>query len=151
MPKPYVKRTPELEEEILHRLSKGEPLDKICMPDDMPTPRTVIKWGETDDDFLSRYREARNDGFDALAYSALELARKPYDKLEDGRIDPSVVSARKLEIWTILELLKKWDPKRYGERVALDHGAQGSLADLLELARSRVVAAGRERRESATS
>lgn len=117
----YVQRTPELEGEILDRISRGEPLDKICAEAGKPRPRSVRKWAESDEEFAKAYREARDDGFDALAYGALELARKVYDKLEDGRIDPAVVAARKLEIWTILELLKKWDPKRYGDMIKQQH------------------------------
>ena len=47
---------------------------------------------------------------------------------------------RKLRIDTRLKLLAKWNPKKWGDRMALDHGVQDNLAERLKAARERSTA-----------
>ncbi len=143
----YVERTPEIENAILERLAKGEPLNQICSGEGMPRPRTVRYWVSEDEAFAKAYQEARDDGFDAIAASCLEIADDGTNDYMEGKDGPVFnaehVQRSKLRIWTRFELLKKWDPKRYGDLIGIEHSAKGSIADLLELARGRILAAGR--------
>lgn len=108
--------TPELVSEICDRLSKGEPLAAICRDDHMPSRGTVYAWAKDRPDVSERIARARDDGFDAIAGECLEIADKT--TVEDVQRD-------RLRVETRLKLLAKWDPKRYGDKVALTGGSEG--------------------------
>ena len=68
-------------------------------------------------------------GLDAIADDALSMSDKEPPKV-GGKVDQGYVSWIKHRVWTRLQLLAKWDPKRYGDRVAIA-GAEG--APLIQL------------------
>lgn len=118
------KYTQELVQAIAARLSRGEPLAKICRDDGMPEPNTVRNWMEARPDILSLIARAREDGEDLLAAECLEIAddgRRDYVPNDDGRevVDHDHIQRSKLRIDTRLKLLAKWNPKKYGEKVAI--------------------------------
>lgn len=125
--------TEEVAEAICSRLSKGEPLAHICDNEAMPAVRTVSDWKRDHEGFSANFARARDDGFDALAAQALEIADTPLPGVEtttkpDGSVETregDMLGHRKLQIETRLKLLAKWDPKRYGDKVALTGGAEG--------------------------
>lgn len=120
--------TSEIAEEIIGRLSEGEPLAVICRDEHMPSVRTVSHWKETQEGFAAAFGLARDVGFDALAARCLEIANTPLEGVEtttdaDGKVTEKrgdMLGHRKLQIETILKLLAKWDPRRYGERLHTD-------------------------------
>jgi hypothetical protein len=121
-----VERTPELYAEIVERLSKGEPMAKICRDEHMPTDRAVRMWQEQDGDFASAIARAREDGFDAIAADCLDIAddgtndyvtKERPDGSSYDAFDAEHVQRSKLRVETRLKLLAKWDPKRYGEKL----------------------------------
>ncbi len=161
------KKTAKLVQAIVERLSEGEPLAQICRDEGMPAARTVREWQQTDETVSAAIARAREEGFDAIAAECLRIADTPMPgkiekrellgvlkhKDEDGkeqsmalpeaelvvteeRIE-DMLGHRKLQIETRLKLLAKWDPKRYGERLAVDHGVQDNLAERLRAARER--------------
>ena len=111
------RRTPELEAEIVARLSKGEPMAVICRDEHMPDRTTVWDWTQADPDLAQRIARAREDGFDAIANRTRATARKL--SAEDGGDSTGDVQRDKLIIETDLKLLAKWDPKRYGDRTTV--------------------------------
>jgi len=121
------KRTPELEAEVLARLSAGEPLANICRDEHMPHMSTWRQWCRADEILDIAHGRARDDGFDAIAADTLEIAdddRRDWEALTDAdgnvtgiRVDGEHVTRSKLRIETRLKLLAKWDPKRYGDRM----------------------------------
>lgn len=124
--------TPELVSEICERLSKGEPLAVICRDAHMPNDDTVRDWMERSSDVKRDIARAREAGFDAIALEALQIAD---DSKQDFRMtdrgpayDAEHVQRSKLRVETRLKLLAKWDPKRYGEKIAL--GAAEDLPPL---------------------
>lgn len=139
------KFTPEIAAEICARLSKGEPLARICRDDHMPEPRTVWTWRDEREEFSSDIARAREEGFDALAAECLEIANttvegvesttKPNGDVEEKRGD--MLGHRKLQIETRLKLLAKWDPKRYGERVHQEHSGELTVLGLAERMRQQ--------------
>jgi hypothetical protein len=73
----------------------------------------------------SAIARARDAGFDKIALDALRIADTPIfgeeiTESEDGmQVKKSdMLGHRKLQVETRLKLLAKWDPKRYGERMA---------------------------------
>lgn len=142
------KRTKKVEATICRRLSAGETLRSICRADGMPHWNTVYDWMEADTAFSGRIARARELGHDAIAEECMAIAesheagetvvekkvgRKKSTEIRKG----DMVEHRKLKIWTRLQLLAKWNPKKYGERVALDHGVQSDIVERLNAGRRR--------------
>ena len=115
--------TPELAEEILLRLSNGEPLAVICRDDHMPCADTVREWGRKDAEFSLAYARARATGFDTIAWRARQTLRGK--TAEAGGESTGDVQRDKAIADFDLKLLSKWDPKRYGEKIAHVGGGPG--------------------------
>lgn len=117
------KYTPQIAQEICERLSTGEPLAQICRDDHMPSSRTVGDWKVAHEQFSADFARAREDGFDAIALDCLAIADETkFDTVstEAGeRANSEWISRSKLRVETRLKLLAKWDPKRYGEKMAI--------------------------------
>jgi len=112
--------------EITDRLSKGEPLAVICRDKHMPAVRTVSHWKESNPAFLADFARARDEGFDAIAQDCLEIADetgRDTKYTDQGHVIPDGewISRSRLRVETRLKLLAKWCPKRYGEKVELEH------------------------------
>lgn len=110
---------------ICLRLATGkEPMTVICRELDVPV-RTVNQWRQEDAEIALQFDEARDMGYDAIAADCMEIAddgSRDYMTLADGREVPDHdhISRSKLRIETRLKLLAKWDPKRYGDKTAVD-------------------------------
>lgn len=112
---------------LLDRLRSGEPLAEICRSEGMPSARLVSLWKETRDGFAAEFARARDEGFDAIAADCLSIADTVLEGVEtvvkdDGRTEErrgDMLGHRKLRIETRLKLLAKWDPRRYGEKLAV--------------------------------
>lgn len=90
----------------------------------MPDRTTVHLWCKNNPELEARIRDARAEGYDMIAYHLRAVARgKHVDSTGDVQRD-------KLIVWTDLQLLAKWDPKRYGDRVQVDSTVKHEAADL---------------------
>jgi len=131
MPYPS-KRTPEVVEEILQRLSDGEPLAVICRSDKkFPHPNVWLRWADDDEELAIAYARARDVGADAIAVQALEIIDAEPErvvevdaegKTSSKRIDSAAVAWAKNRAELRLKLLAKWNPKKYGDKQTLDVG-----------------------------
>lgn len=106
--------SPDVAEEICQELMAGKSLRQICAVEGMPGTATVYKWLGQYDAFRDSYARAREVQADVLADEIIEIA--------DTEPDPNrarvMIDARK---W----LASKLRPKKYGDRVALDHKVEG--------------------------
>lgn len=74
--------------------------------------RQVYYWLNEDAEFAKAMDIARDCGADAIAEEALSIAD---DKSRDGpRDNGDTVGRDRLRVYTRLQLLAKWHPKRYG-------------------------------------
>lgn len=119
-------RTQAIEDEIVSRISAGEPLASICREDHMPGLTTVWEWTKKDATLAERIARAREAGHDVIAAGALAIADEPPPMTERG-VDSGHVAWQKNRIWTRLQLLAKWDPKRYGDKLELAGDAKAPL------------------------
>jgi hypothetical protein len=129
--------TAEVVEAICERLSEGEPLAQICRDEGMPAARTVRDWIAERPDVAAAIARAREDGEDRIAADCLAIAddgRRDYVTLGGDDDSPKVavdhdhIQRSKLRIETRLKLLAKWNPKKWGDRQAVEHsGAVGHL------------------------
>jgi len=113
---------PEVAATICELLSQGVPLRQICRMEGMPAWRNVYFWMERDEELAAHIARAREIGQEAMAEKAyLEMYDEPERILSEGggKIDPGYVQLVKARAEITLKLLAKWNPKRYGDRVAL--------------------------------
>lgn len=103
--------SPTIAERICKRMSGGESLRKICEDADMPSEATVRGWHVNDvEGFSAQYTRAREAQAEHYAEEIVTIA----DTEEDANRARVRIDARK---WTASKLL----PKRYGDRVELEH------------------------------
>ena len=140
MPYP-TKRTPEVVEEILQRLSDGEPLAVICRSDKkFPHPTAWLDWIRADESLAIAYAHARDVGADAIAAQALEIIDAEPERVVDvdaegktssKRIDSAAVAWAKNRAEMRLKLLAKWNPKKYGDKQTTElTGADGGAVQI---------------------
>jgi hypothetical protein len=113
--------------EICKRLSEGETLRKISTDNDISW-RTVYDWMESKPGLRERIAIARDLGYDAIFEDTLRIADTPLigeantvkhtvKGVETEVTKQDMLGHRKLQIWTRLQLLAKWNPKKYGDKV----------------------------------
>lgn len=117
-------------DEILRRVAEGEPLRAILRSDErFPGKSVFYTWLEADPDLKARFRQAREEGADAIAEECLEIAddgTNDYVMGKDGLVlDAEHIQRSKLRVWTRLQLLAKWFPQKYGDKVSMEHSGPG--------------------------
>lgn len=126
-------RTTAVVEEIIERVSLGEPLAKICRDDHMPSVSAFYEWLNQDKELDGRFARARELGHDAIAAQALDIIDTPpaYKQTAEGMsIDQGDVQHRKLQFEGRLKLLAKWD-RRYADRQQIEHSGKLALESLV--------------------
>lgn len=126
--------TTDLVDAICARLAEGETLASICRTPGYPAARTVRTWALEQDWVAAAIARARDLGADAIAEQAFEILDMPpaYKTSEGGQsIDQGDVANRKLQVEGRLKLLAKWNPKRYGDRMAVEHSGKVGLESLV--------------------
>ena len=115
--------TAERAQTICDRLAEGQPLTAICR--DMGLAwRTVYDWRTKHPEFGEAFEIARQTGYDAIAESCIDIADNDAEEADPQR--------DKLRVWTRLQLLSKWSPKKYGEKSTHEHvGENGGGIRLL--------------------
>jgi len=134
--------TPALADEIVSRIAKGEPLRQICRDAHMPSWDAVYDWEKKYPDLQQRIAGARERGEEAIAQECMEIAdsatndwMETHGQDDVGyRLNGEHIQRSKLRIDTRLKLLAKWNPRKWGEKVDLNHGVQpeNPLATLLQ-------------------
>lgn len=119
------KFTDSLAETICERIANGESLRKICEDADMPADSTVRKWIGQNEEFAAHYAHAREQQADFYADEIIDIS----DTEKDAQRARNRIDARK---WKASKLA----PKRYGDKLALDHSGSVDVrhkADLSKL------------------
>lgn len=109
-------------DEIIERVSTGEPLAQVCRDEHLPALRTFYDWMAGNAEIAARFARAREAGFDMIAVDALNIAdeRPERTATEHGdKVDAGYVAWQKNRVEQRMKLLAKWDPKRYGEKIAV--------------------------------
>jgi hypothetical protein len=123
------KYTPEIAQEMCNMLADGIPLREICRQEGYPAWRTVYDWmyqddarGEAGVGLSAAIARAREVGQDAIAEQIwLDINQEPERILSEGggRVDSGYVQWQKAKAEIGIKLLAKWNPKRYGDKIAL--------------------------------
>ncbi len=99
---------------ILEGLADGKSLRTICKEPGMPAISSVMRWLTEDKEWQEQYARAREAGSEAMAEDIQAIADDDTLDHNDRRIR---IDARK---W----LLAKRQPKKYGEKLDLNHGGE---------------------------
>lgn len=115
----------KLSETICDRIAAGESLRKICLGDEMPHFITVIRWLGKDQEFASRYAHAREIQAQTFVDKMLDVAEEdPKRNPITGALDSASVAHIRNRIATMQWLAAKLNPKKYGDKLDLNHGGQ---------------------------
>ena len=140
--------TAEFQADLLNFVASGGTVWKYCKQVGV-FPSQITRLQKKNPEFKAALAQAREEGFDAMAEEALRIASEPsiqaeevvtYDK--EGNVVSRAIKradatyARKLAFQARLQLLAKWAPKKYGEKIEEDDTG-GRAAKILQ-ARRRV-------------
>lgn len=119
----------ETADRICSQLAEGKSMRTVCLAEDMPVMSTVFKWLREKKDFSEQYAKAKAESADALVEQMLDIADDGRnDTYEDAdgnqRTDTDVIARSRLRVDTRKWIAAKLKPKKYGERVDMNHGVQ---------------------------
>lgn len=132
-------RTKDATPDILRRISEGESLRKACAANGL-TIRSFLDLCDRDQEIATQYTRAREAGLEVLADQLVDLCDTPVEGTEttvkaDGGVEVKtgdMLGHRKLQIDTRKWLLSKLLPKKYGDKVDLNHaGKDGGPLEFL--------------------
>ena len=93
----------------------------------MPCTTAVFRWiaGGKYDGFRQPYEASMQIRLETLGDGLIELADAPIERNAAGAIDSAAVQMRRLQIETRRWILSKLLPRKYGDRMGLDHQSEG--------------------------
>lgn len=100
---------PEVAELICRLIAEGEGITHVCAREGMPSPGTVYRWLEANEEFRQAYARARDQQADRFADEIVRIA----DEEEDPNRAKVRIDARK---WAAAKLA----PKKYGDTSSRD-------------------------------
>lgn len=109
----------KIKTEVCERISSGETLRAICRDSDKPSWSVMYRWLDDDEEFKSRFAQAREVGADAIATEALEIIDELPNLDHNGNYDKGHIAWNKNRVEARLKLLAKWSPKKYGDKLDL--------------------------------
>ena len=126
----------ETAEFICLRIANGESLRKIVSDADMPASSTVFKWLSEQRSFAEQYARAREAQMEVMAQEIIDIA-------DDGRNDTYIdeegnehtnqdaINRSKLRVDTRKWLMSKLAPKKYGDRLGVEHSGELGIKTIL--------------------
>ncbi len=108
----------DIADKVIAWISNGNTLRAFSRQRGVPSYATLYNWAKKDDDFAQRLARARESGEDAIAEECVEIA--------DSATDANLA---KMRIWTRLELLKCWNPRKYGAKI--EHSGEVGIKTVL--------------------
>ena len=126
---------------ICEWIANGLTLRDYCRQEGAPSFRTVYNWIDKNKEFAARFAQARDVGGDVIAEEALEIIDTfpmMADSDSGSRVDSGHVAWLKNRFEGRLKLLAKWNPKKYGDKVGIEHSGSVALDAAILEARKRV-------------
>ena len=112
---------------ICQRIADGESIRAICSDPNMPSTTAIFRWIANGkyDGFRQLYEASMQIRLETLGDGLIELADAPIERNAAGAIDSAAVQMRRLQIETRRWILSKLLPRKYGDRMGLDHQGEG--------------------------
>lgn len=135
--------TQDLADLICEGLASGMSMRTVCKEETLPSMQTVFSWLRKYPEFLEQYTRAKAESADALVEEMIDICddatndwMETHDK--DGndtgyKINGEHVQRSRLRVETRKWIAAKLKPKKYGEKVDVNHGveADNPLATLM--------------------
>ena len=142
----------EVIEQILALVDDGKSLRQACKEIDFPR-KTFEGWLEADEELSAQYARARENRAEKIFEEILTIADRPAPTTDSGATDSGDVQHRRLQIDARRWMLGKMSPKKYGDKIDLEHS--GSVKtysdfDLSKLSTEELVNLRRMREKAAT-
>lgn len=116
---------------ICERIADGHSLRTICLAPEMPSRATIFRWLAADEAFRDQYTRACEVRHEELFDQMLEIADTPQagtksvSKATGLEItEADMIEHRRLQVETRKWALAKMAPKKYGDKIDLNHGGQ---------------------------
>lgn len=132
----------ELSDIICVRIADGESLRTICDNDDMPDKATVFRWLAAHEGFATKYARAREVQADTLFDEMIDIAddgrndwmeKKNSDGENIGWTENGEALRRSdLRIKTRQWMASKLQPKKYGDKLDVQHGGKIALTPVIK-------------------
>lgn len=127
--------TKKLAAEICEAIMSGKSLREICRGDGMPARSTVHKWLAERDDFSDQYARACDIRADVVFDEIFAIADTPVDGekrkiTSDGKEEITtgdMIEHRRLQIDARKWALARMAPKKYGDKLDLNHDGNLSI------------------------
>ena len=126
--------------EICERLADGESLRTICEAEEMPHKSTIFRWLAANKDFRDQYAQAREEQAANLADELFDIADDGSNdwmerRGEDGEtigwsLNGEAVQRSKLRLDTRKWYLSKILPKKYGDKLDLNHSGKLEVTEI---------------------
>ena len=135
--------TQELADEICAQLAEGKSMRTVCLADGMPAMSTVFKWLREHPLFSEQYTKAKAEAADAMVEEMTDIAddgRNDWMEVHDKdgnaigwKVNGEHVQRSRLRVETRKWIAAKLKPKKYGDKIDMNHGVQpeNPLATLL--------------------
>lgn len=95
-------------------------LRKSCVKAGVPAC-TFLEWVEADAELAKQYARARESLIDNMAEELQDIADEPVGTTNLGATDSGAVQKQRLQVDTRKWLLSKLAPRKYGDKVEVDH------------------------------
>lgn len=129
-PAPAPEHVEDVVSTICAALAEGTPASIVHRKHpEFPRRETVWLWRQHNPEVERRITQAREDGWDMIAWRCRAVAAGDESAGSSGD-----VKRDKLIVETDLKLLAKWDPKRYGDRVQVDGTMKHEATDMETMA-----------------
>jgi hypothetical protein len=138
--------TPAVAEAVCVFIVDGKSLRQIGEEPGMPAKATIVNWLAKHEDFRVQYARARELQADALIDEILTIADTPLigervKKLPNGTKETTtgdMIEHRRLQVEARKWLIAKLAPKKYGDKLDVEHSGEVSIAETMRLAHERL-------------
>lgn len=118
--------SPELAAKLCKQLALGNSLRAVCRADDMPDISTIYDWFIKYPDFTKQYEKACQDRVEAQHEDLNEISDEALQYAKTNEINvQAVMTAYKLKADNMKWSMARMKPKKYGDKLDLDHTTNG--------------------------
>ena len=124
-----IEYTPELADSICERLVNGESMRRISADPGMPSRSTMLRWMADIPEFEAKCARARLMQADTMDDMVVDVI---------DSVDEDNAHSMKVKLAAIQWRAAKLNPKKYGERLDLNHSGSVDIASKLDAADRRL-------------
>ena len=126
------KKSPEVVARFLDMIRNGRSCAQACKQDGMPTSKTIGEWVKNDAAFALQYEKAKEERGNYYGELVAEIALAGLQgKYKDSAMLRAAIDGLK---WSAARMA----PKAYGDRMEVNHSAEGSYVEALKAVQGKV-------------